>query len=104
MGIHRNSRYTKTKVYNVIDEEKGVTPIFSRRRLLKLDVGSEIIKHQVKEGETPDFLAYKYLGDSALWWAILDLNPRYFTPFDIKPGDILIIPTPKSLRRAIHGL
>ena len=39
-----------------------------------------------------DALANKYLGDSQLWWQILDINPEVINPFNITPGTQLRIP------------
>lgn len=104
MGIHRNSRYTLTKAINYVDRKKGVVPIFTRRPLLNLKVGDVVISHQVKPGETLDYLAFNYLNDASLWWVILDANPQYMTPWEVEPGDVLKIPSLATFRRAIRGV
>ena len=101
MSIRKGSRYEKVRVYNKIDDNRGIIPTFQRRKLLKLRADSEVVRHQVKESETLDAIAYHYLGNSALWWVILDVNTQYLTPFDIQVGDILLIPTETAYRRAV---
>lgn len=39
-----------------------------------------------------DIVANKYLGDSQLWWQIMDINPELIDPFDIAPGTQVRIP------------
>lgn len=100
--IRQGSRYEKVEVYNFIDETRGIIPTLHRRRIVKLTPDSEVIRYQIKQGDTLDGLAYEYLGDSSLWWFLLDINPEYLSPFDIKVGDILLIPTRTSYRRAVE--
>jgi nucleoid-associated protein YgaU len=52
-------------------------------------------------GDRLDVLAYKYYGDAQKWWVILDANPRYMTPWDIRTGDVISIPTYQEVRRTI---
>ena len=44
------------------------------------------------QGDMWDSIAYKCYGDETLWWRIMESNPKYKTPLDIKPGDLLLIP------------
>lgn len=44
------------------------------------------------DGDTLDGVAYKFYDNTALRWAILDANPKYRTEFDIKNGDVILIP------------
>jgi len=37
-------------------------------------------------------LAKKFLGNSSLWWKILDINPEIINPQDISAGTQLRIP------------
>lgn len=85
--IYRGSRYTKTYLYN-----RGEVSIFKIRQLNKFNSRDSKV-HILTEGETLDGLAYIYYGDSQLWWGILEANPRYSSPLDLKPGDELLIPS-----------
>lgn len=106
MVLTKGSRYEKVRVYNYHHSKKGIVPTFVRRRPLEMPPDSEVIRHQVLEGDTLDYLAYKHLGDARLWWAILELNSQYLTPGDIRIGDIILLPTLRAYRRAVqkHGL
>lgn len=44
------------------------------------------------QGDRLDKLASKYLGNSSMWWKILDINPEIVNPQDINPGTQLRIP------------
>ena len=104
MTIFKGSRYERSKLYNFLHAQKGLLPTIGARKPLKLPHNAEVIQHQVGEGDTLDHLAYRYLDDAGLWWVILDINPRYVTPFQVVVGDILVIPTPATLRRALDDL
>ena len=39
-----------------------------------------------------DAVANKFLGDSQMWWQIMDINPEIINPFDIAPGTQLRMP------------
>nr|DAL07213.1 MAG TPA: baseplate wedge protein [Caudoviricetes sp.] len=54
--------------------------------------GNEI-KHTLKEGETLQNIAYRYYGDSGLWYLIAEAN-QILNPFsdELYDGLILIIP------------
>lgn len=47
--------------------------------------------HVLKEGEYLWDLAYKFYGDSKLWWIIADTNDIY-NPFELEIGVELVIP------------
>jgi prophage DNA circulation protein len=44
------------------------------------------------ETDRLDLLAIKFLGNSGLWWQILDMNPEIINPQTIKPGTQIRIP------------
>ena len=44
------------------------------------------------ETDRLDLLAKKFLGESSLWWKILDINPEIINPQDISAGTQLRIP------------
>jgi hypothetical protein len=55
--------------------------------------------HQVVQGEGPDLIALRHLGDAQLWWRILDVNPLVY-PLDLAPGDVLALPAAGPVTRA----
>lgn len=44
------------------------------------------------ETDRLDAIASKFLGNSELWWQILDINPEVIDPLEIQPGTQLRIP------------
>ncbi len=102
MVLTKGSRYEKVRTYNYLHPDKGLIPTFIRRRPLKIPPDSAVIRHQVLEKERLDFLAYHYLGDSRLWWVILEANPQYVTPWDVRAGDIIYVPTAMAYRKAVQ--
>lgn len=108
MAIYRGSRYENTLVYNHVAQGE-VHPTFQRNRTvptLLRRTGKRIfsvqgVMHTWIQGDRLDSLAYKYYGDAQRWWVILDANPNYMTPWDIKPGDILSIPSYQEMRRSL---
>lgn len=55
-----------------------------------------IAVHRVVDGDRPDLLAARYLGDPTAWWRLADGN-RVLDPADLTatPGDLVVIPTPE---------
>ena len=45
-----------------------------------------------KEGDRPDIVAAKELGNPTLWWAIFDINPELIYPLGIPAGTVVRIP------------
>lgn len=86
MGIYRGSRYSKTPLLS----REGAM-VFKTRKRYDFDLTDSIL-HEVQMGDTLDGLAYKYYKDSQLYWVILEVNPIYDSPLDIKVGDILVLP------------
>lgn len=46
-----------------------------------------------KKGDRIDALAHKLLGDSTLFWQILDLNLTIHDPTGITPGTVIVVPS-----------
>lgn len=99
MAIYEGSRYEWVPVYKHYDEyvdDKGrvqanIIPTLRRRDLPQFST-TEALVHTFTLGDRIDLIAYQYYGDPQLWWVIMDANPRYMTPWDIKIGDSLYIP------------
>ena len=88
MAVYENSRYLHTRVANKLGWDVPTLRIRERFTFNQEDCTS----HEWCEGDTLDGVSYRYYGISALRWAILDANPRYRTEFDIKNGDVILIP------------
>lgn len=102
MSIHKKSRYQNTDAY--IFEEDGVrVPTLKRRKLFQLPSEGDTITYKIVKGDTLDYLADEFLGDSSYYWVILDCNPELMAPWDIEPGDEITIPTYETLRRGLEN-
>lgn len=62
--------------------------------LPKIEPQSGDITHMVQSTDRIDLLAYKYYGDSVLWWVIALANGMELVPNALHPGDNIRIPDP----------
>ena len=88
MAVYENSRYLHTRLYNRLGWE---TPTLEIRERFTFNQ-EDCTLHEWCEGDTLDGVSYRYYGFCALRWAILDANLKYRTEFDIKNGDVILIP------------
>lgn len=82
--IFKGSRYEDTPV-----TLRNNTLILTRRDLVK---DLEHYRYIAIQGDTLMNIAYKCYEDESLWWRIMESNPKYKTPLDVQPGDVLLIP------------
>lgn len=47
----------------------------------------------VRDGDDMALLAYKALKDPRKWWIVADANPQVRHPLDLKPTDVVYLPT-----------
>lgn len=88
MSMFENSRYLHTQQVTRLGWDKPTLQIRDR-----FSFNKDLFQlHEWCEGDTLDGVAYRYYGNCALRWAILDANPKYRTEFDIANGDIIFIP------------
>lgn len=90
MPVKPDSRFANLPVIAV------TTPDGSQRNVIELRLQGQVLSapttaYRVRDGDSPDFIARKFLGDEHLWWRILDVNPEVY-PLDIKAGDALELP------------
>lgn len=88
MAVYENSRYLHTRQSNRLGWDTPTLEIRNRFTFNQEDC----TMHEWCEGDTLDGVAFRYYGISNLRWAILDANPKYRTEFDIKNGDVILIP------------
>ena len=88
MAVYENSRYLHTRVMTRLGWD---SPTFQIRERFSFNQDN-CTPYEWCDGDTLDGVAYKYYENTALRWAILDANPKYRTEFDIKNGDIILIP------------
>lgn len=86
--VFENSRYLHSKQMTRLGWDSPTLQMRSRYQFVQ----DKCTLHEWCEGDTLDGVAYRYYGNCALRWAILDCNPKYRTEFDIKNGDIVLIP------------
>lgn len=92
MAIYKGSRYVGSKVAT----EDGIKSIgFNREAKYKSDPNDRVIRF--KRGMRLDTLAREIYGDPQLEWIILEANPQYYSPYEISPGDFLVIPNPNRV-------
>jgi hypothetical protein len=89
----RTSRYYSTgiAVHTLPD---GTEVRYAKRRLLPpLPDPENTSPHVVTDGERPDLLGQRYVGDPEQWWRIADLNP-VIDPRDLTahPGHTIAVP------------
>ncbi len=94
--IYKHSRYSKTFLFN-----HNGNIIFRQRKRFVFGM-NESQRHRFKESDRLYNLAREYYGDTQLWWVFLDANPRYRTEMDIKPGDILIVPSFEEVMKCLR--
>lgn len=83
--MFEGSRYVNTGVF--VDEEGEL--LLESRPHVEFSKGEN---YTFKVGDTLDGIAYLKYGYSHLWWVILDSNPQYKTPMEIKIGDRINLP------------
>ena len=88
MAVYENSRYLHTRVMTRLGWD---SPTLQMRERFSFNQDN-CTSYEWCDGDTLDGVAYKYYENTALRWAILDANPKYRTEFDIKNGDIIMIP------------
>lgn len=101
MTIYKGSRYQKVPVYkNLVENGPNagrLLPTLRRRLNPEVSLRDSAV-YLFKQGDRLDLLAKKYYGDPQMWWAILDANPEYMTPWDIPVGVLLVIPTLNAVK------
>lgn len=64
-----------------------------------ISVQTDDIQYTVDSSDRPDLLAYRFYGDPVLWWVIAVANDMDILPTDLKPGAIIRIPSPGTIRQ-----
>ena len=88
MAVFDNSRYIRSELY--VRESSGIPTLKIRERFSFSEENAEMYTWGAED--TLDGVAYQFYDIADLRWAILDANPQYRTEFDIKAGDVLLIP------------
>lgn len=88
MAVFKDSRYMRTSAY----VKDGETLMLNLRTRNRFD-SSKATYYTVVQGDTIDGISFRQYGNAQLWWAIMDANPKYQSEVEIKPGDVLMIPS-----------
>jgi hypothetical protein len=92
------SRYAATEVASYITASGRTVMHFRRRFIAPADRFQTIEEHTVMEGERPDALAARFLGDAEQWWRLADgndvLQPAEMTD---TPGRTVRITLPEGM-------
>lgn len=59
--------------------------------------------HMVQSTDRIDLLAYKYYGDSVLWWVIALANGMELVPNALHPGENIRIPDPNYVLQTLFS-
>lgn len=93
MSVYRDSRYVQTPLIKTRD-----TNILAFRDRAKFDL-SKATFYTFIQGDTVDGIAYRQYNNAQLGWAIMEANPKYQSELEIKPGDVLTIPSYEEVVR-----
>ena len=87
------SRYATVVASSVTHTDGSTRLAYDLRRMLDKDAlaGTEFNVVVLQGGAQLDWVAWRYLGDSRLWWVVADLNR------DVIDRDTLIIPAGTEL-------
>lgn len=86
--LFQGTRFTHTQAYI----RDGSALVLDIRRQATFDL-TDATYYTFVERDTLDGIAYEQYGNAKLWWAILDANPQFSSEIEIKPGDLLTIPS-----------
>lgn len=88
MAVYENSRYLHTQLMTRLGWDSRT---FQMRERFSFNQDNCQL-YEWCDGDTLDGVSYMFYDNTALRWAILDANPKYRTEFDIKNGDVILIP------------
>ena len=88
--IYADSRYANANVYKSYVPRLDANSV-TVERTFPTD-SSRFYFYQVSLGERMEQVAQATLGDSSLWYVIMDYNPELLNPFNVPLGTVLRIP------------
>ncbi len=102
MPVTITSRYYLSPVYDATDANGVSHATIAIRPPTPPAPGTTLYSHLVSGVETIEYLAWRYYGDSTLWWRIAEANDLIFAT-DIKPGMTLNIPAVNDLGTVVRN-
>jgi hypothetical protein len=100
MAVYKGSRYKGSYVY--ADDQNRDIIYLDLIQEYKFLPSKEDLMIEFKQRDRLDLLAQELYGDPALEWVILQANPQYDSPLDIRPGDVINVPLPEKVSDIIE--
>lgn len=91
--VFEGSRYANGNLYFDADTKSPYIVIED----LTIEANSIDFYYQYKQWDRLDILAKTFYGNPQKKWIILNANPQYTTEFDIKAGDVILIPNAERM-------
>jgi nucleoid-associated protein YgaU len=93
MALPFYSRYCECSRIQVLDTQGQIREGLTLR-INRFEIPKEFLWHVVIQGETLDYLAWKYFGNEELWWKIAEANEiENLFPFQLEAGKKIRIPS-----------
>jgi hypothetical protein len=96
MPVSVASRYYRSPVYSATKPDLTRHPTIAIRPPTPPPAGTLLYSHTVTGLETIEYLAWRYYGDSKLWWRLAEANAPQF-PLDLPAGASLSVPATNDL-------
>lgn len=96
MAIFKKSRYEGDYLFQDTETD---TLFLDPIRIPKYSEEKDDFYRQIKAGDRFDIIAKEVYGDERLEWILVDANPQYSNPLDIKEGDFIVVPSPERVKQ-----
>ncbi len=83
--------------------ETGGVTYWDTLELPDLPVQSDDLQYTVRSTDRIDLLAFRFYGDSLLWWVIAEANDFEILPTDLFASDVIRIPSPRFVLQALFS-
>lgn len=101
MPVNINSRYYTLPVLDAVGGGRAGHPTVAMRPPQPPAANAVLFRHIVTGVETIEYLAWRYYGDSKLWWRIAEANPLRF-PLDLPPATPLNVPAETDIGTVVR--
>ena len=92
------SRFDSVNFMRMTTDGKHLDVFNAKFKNMAFNIGAErTIQLSAADEHNLPGLAFKYLGDVALWWVLLEYNGLYDAIEDVKAGMVLRIPSRSSI-------
>jgi hypothetical protein len=96
MPVSNASRYARLATYRSADASRAGQATIPARLQPTTPLPRRTRRHVVTGVESLEYLAWRMLGNSELWWRLADAGPRAY-PLDLAPGMAITVPDPGDL-------